>query len=102
MDNYIRVIDVVGLQNIELELANLLKEEKYHRIISVSLEGRDIKITFSAEDTLKKYPNFVKQVSKKKYQNFTEFMLCSQKFGNGALLKAVISVGDKWLLFFVK
>lgn len=102
MDNYIRMIDAIGLQNIEAELAKMLKEEMYHRIISVSLVGREIKITFSGENDVKKYPNFVKQVSKKKYKNFAEFMLYSQKFGNGALLKAVISIGDKWLLFFTK
>lgn len=103
MDNYIRSIDgMLGLQNIELELTNLIKKEEHHRIVAVSLEDRKIIITFSGEVSQKKYPNFVKQISKKKYKDCTQFILNSPNFGDGALLKASISIGDKWLLFFTK
>ena len=89
----------VGYQNLEAELSKQIREEPYARVTKAYLENGMITMVFEPDEE-KKYPTFVKQVSKKKYPDLSGFF--RKIFRQGGSLICVVETSKSWILFMSK
>lgn len=97
-----RSLNISGFQNAEGEIQRIINEEAFYRITEVLLKGADLKIVFERGTNEKKYPSFVKQISKKKHTSLEEFVCSQSSTYADAILITALDLGNKWLLFFEK
>ena len=88
-----RGIDIAGFQNVEAIVAPILKEETYARLVSVNHDNGRLILTFES-DTTKARPNYVKQVSKKRYSSIDVFI--EENYDKLGTLVAKIDLPKMW------
>lgn len=101
-NEYKVVSNISGFQNTEMEVEEMLKAEEYSRIKEVKQIGSNVSIVFEHCPTGKRNPSFVKQVSKKKYNNWKQFVYKQELTCINASFIGVIEIENKWLIFFNK
>lgn len=94
-----RSVDISGFQNAEAEIARILKEECFEKLVSVSNDNGKLKLTFEL-DYSRATHNYVKQISKKKYSSVDVFI--EKNYSKLGTLVAKIDLPKMWLLFFNK
>lgn len=96
-----RIIDILGLKNIEPEISKIIGEELYSEILEVTLNENKLTIVFDEPNkNWKKISCFVKQVSKKKYAGLDKY-LWKIMWQGGSIVK-VIELPEVWLIFLNK
>ncbi len=94
----IRSVNISGIQNLENELSKVLKEEEYKMVYKAKLDGAILNLYFRYSK--KKRACYVKQISKKKYPEISEYI---KKSGNEVFsLTCLVSLPKVWLVFFKK
>lgn len=97
-----RSLNVSGFRNVEGEIERIIQEEEFYKIKDVSMQGNILKITFEQVPNGKKYPSFVKQVSKKKYASWEKFVYAQYSVYSKFSYIGRLEFKDKWILFLNK